>query len=253
MNGLVRALGLFSVVPVPHAPLRRPDAVAALRWLPLVGASAGALAALPLAAVLEWRPRAVLLGAVLSVGVLALLTRALHLDGLADTADGLGSRTPPARALAIMRRSDIGPFGVLAIVFAVGTDIAALATLGGGVWRPMAALALAAAAGRVTVLEAARQGIPAAREDGFGAYVAGSVTTGGVAMAVIAVLGSGALLGWAVDADPLGWVVAPAAALLVTMGFRRHVTARLGGVTGDVFGALVEIATALTLAGLALT
>jgi adenosylcobinamide-GDP ribazoletransferase len=56
-----------------------------------------------------------------------------------------------------------------------------------------------------------------------------------------------------VDASIAGWVVAQAAALVVALAFLLHVRGRLGGVTGDVFGALVEITTALTLAGLALS
>jgi adenosylcobinamide-GDP ribazoletransferase len=211
MIGLRRALALFTVVPVGHlGNLDRAEAVAALRWLPLLGAGLGAVAGLPAVAVLHWAPHALLLGAALSVLVLALLTRGLHLDGLADTLDGLGSRAPSERALEIMRRSDVGPFGVIAIVIVLLIDVTALASYDGNcVWWPLAALAVAAATGRLAALLAAHQSVPPARSE--------------------------------------------AAALLVTLAFLRHVRGRLGGVTGDVFGALVEITTALTLAGLALS
>jgi adenosylcobinamide-GDP ribazoletransferase len=254
MRALVRALGLFSVVPVPIADdLTRPAAIAALRWFPLVGAVLGAVAGLPLTAVLEWVPRAALVGAVLAVGLLALLTRGLHLDGLADTADGLGSRAPAARALEVMRRSDIGPFGVLATVFAVFVDVAALASLDGGVWRPVAALAVAAATGRLCAVHAAHRRVPPARPEGFGGFVAGSVSTPTLGAETVTVLGFGVGLAAAVDASVVGWVVTQAAVLVVCAGLRRHVTRRLGGVTGDVFGALVEVGTALTLVGLAVS
>jgi adenosylcobinamide-GDP ribazoletransferase len=249
---LIGALGLFSVVPLGSGrEFTRTGAVAALRWFPAVGGLLGAAAALPTTAVLQWAPHAALLGAVLGIGVLAILTRGLHLDGLADTVDGLGSRAPAERALEIMRRSDIGPFGVLAIVLAVLVDIAALTSLGEGVWRPVAALAVAAATGRVAALQAAHRRVPSARESGFGAYVAGSVSTPVAAAETVLVLGFGVLLAWTVDASLVGWGVAQAAALVLAAGFRMHTTRRLGGVTGDVFGALVEIGTALTLAGLA--
>ena len=248
------ALALFTIVPVrAPATLSRERAAAALLWFPLVGVGLGALAALPLAAVRAWAPHATLLGAALAVGVLALGSRGLHLDGLADTADGLASRAPAERALEIMRRSDIGPFGVLAIVLAVLVDVTALAAFTGSPWRPVAALAVAAATGRLTVLHAAHRRVPAARASGFGAYVAGSVSTPVAALETVGVLGAAAVLAATVHASVTGWVAAPAAALVVAAGARWHATRRFGGVTGDVFGALVEIGTALTLTGLALS
>ena len=246
------ALALFTVVPVRDATeLTRDRAVAALRWFPLIGAVLGAVAALPLAAVRAWASHATLLGAVLAVALLAMLSRGLHLDGLADTADGLASRAPAERALQIMRRSDIGPFGVLAIVLAVLVDVAALAALDGSSWRPVAALAVAAATGRLAVLHAAHRRVPSARADGFGAWVAGSMSTPVAVLETAVVLGGTAGLAAAVGASIVGWLLAGAGALLVTAAVRWHVTRRLGGVTGDVFGALVEIGTALTLTGLA--
>jgi adenosylcobinamide-GDP ribazoletransferase len=254
VSGLRGAFALFTVLPVGQASsLTRADAVAALRWLPLAGAVVAATAGLPMTAVLHWAPHAAVLGAVLAVLVLVLATRALHLDGLADTVDALGSHAPAERALDIMRRSDIGPFGVAAIVLALLVDVAALDSLGGGVWRPVAALAVAAATGRGAVLLAAHVRVPAARPDGFGGYVAGSLSTPFVVSAVLVIVGFGVGLAATVDASLLGWSVAQLAALALTIAVRRHTTRRFGGVTGDVFGALVEIGTAATLAGLALS
>ena len=254
MSGLRRALALFTIIPVGRlSPLDRQSAVAALRWFPLLGAAVGAVAGLPAVAVLHWSSHALLLGAVLSVVVLVLLTRALHLDGLADTFDGLGSRAPAERALEIMRRSDVGPFGVLAIVLVVLIDVAALASYDGDhVWWPVAALAVTAATGRLAALLAAHRGMPSARADGFGACVADSQPMLVLAAETAAVLGFGAGMAAALDASIAGWVVAQAAAIVVAAGFLLHVRRRIGGVTGDVFGALVEITTALTLAGLVL-
>jgi len=253
MRSLLRALALFSVAPVRvRGDLDRAAAVAALRWLPLVGAAVGAIAGLPAAAVREWAPHAEFLGAVLSVVTLVLLTRALHLDGLADTADGLGSRAPADRALEIMRQSDIGPFGVLALVLVVLVDVAAVASLDGGTWTPVAALATASATGRLAVLLAAHRRVPSARRSGFGAFVAGSVSTPILVLAAAAVLGLGLGLAAAVSAGGLGWPAAQLVAVAVAAAFLAHAVRRLGGVTGDVFGALVELGTAVTLAGLAL-
>jgi len=254
MTGLRRALALFTVVPVGAlGELDRTGAAAAMRWLPLLGAALGAVAGLPVVAVLRWASQAVLLGAVLAVALLALLTRGLHLDGLADTVDGLGSRAPAAGALEIIRRADIGPFGVIAIVLVLLIDVTALASADRGcVWQPVAALAVAAATGRLAALLAAHRSVPPARPDGFGAYVAGSQSSVMLAIEAVVVLGFGVGLAAAVDASLVGWLVAQAAALVVAGGFLLHVRRRIGGVTGDVFGAIVEITTALALAGLAL-
>jgi len=255
MTGLRRAIALFTVVPVGHlGDLDRAEAVAALRWFPLLGAALGAVAGLPAVAVLHWASHAQLLGGVLSVLLLALLTRGLHLDGLADTLDGLGSRAPAERALEIMRRSDVGPFGVIAIVLVLLIDVAALGSYNGDcVWWPVAVLAVAAATGRLAALLGAHRSVPSARAEGFGAYVAGSQSSVVLVIEAAVVLGFGAGMAAAVDASVVGWVVAQAAALVVTTAFLLHTRGRLGGVTGDVFGALVEIATALTLAGLTLS
>jgi adenosylcobinamide-GDP ribazoletransferase len=253
-GGLVRALSLFSIAPVrAPATVTRADAARSLAWLPLLGLALGALAGLPGTVVRQWAPHAPLVGAVAGVAVLAGLTRGLHLDGLADTADGLGSRAPAERALAIMRQSDIGPFGVVTLVLVLVLDIAAIAELPAGVWTPVAALATAAATGRVAVLHAAVQGVPSARPAGFGALVTGSVPLAAAVVQTAGVLAVGAVLAASVGANPGGWVVAQVVALALTLGLRLHTTRRFGGVTGDVFGALLECATALSLAGIALS
>lgn len=253
---MITALGLFTVVPVPARPSLDPAAARrAVRWLPLLGAGLGAVAALPLVAIIEWAPQATLVGAGLAVALLALATRGLHLDGLADTADGLGSRAPAERALAIMRQSDIGPFGVVTLVLVLLLDVAAVAAVAAfaalhdSTWTPCAALAVAAATGRLAVVHAA--GTRPARPDGFGALVHGG---GRVVPAVltVATLAAGAGLALAVGASWWWWLGAQVVALLVAAALRAHTTRRFGGTTGDVFGALVETATAVTLVGLCL-
>jgi adenosylcobinamide-GDP ribazoletransferase len=250
------ALGLFTVLPVRAAPeIGRREAARAVLWLPV----AGVLLAVPAAGVLlaveaggHSAPRR-LLAAALAIGVLALLTGGLHLDGLADTADGLGSRRPRDEALAIMRRSDVGPFGVAALLFTVLVQITALATVSPG-WPGAAAVLLAAVTGRAGVVLATGPGSPAARPDGFGALVAGATTARARAAAGTAVL--------VVAAGTAAVVSGPAAALRAAAGvlagllaadlLRRIAVRRLGGMTGDVFGALIEVAAAPALLALAL-
>jgi len=251
------ALGLFTILPVRAAPeIGGDDAARAVLWLPVVGL----LLAVPAAAVLlaveaggHSGPRR-LLAAALAIAVLALLTGGLHLDGLADTADGLGSRRPRDEALAIMRRSDIGPFGVAALLFTCVLQITALATVNPG-WPAAAVLASAAVTGRVAVVLATGPGTPAARPDGFGALVAGATT----ARARIAASGTLLVAVGVMAAAAWGWypalrgVVAVLAGLLAGDLLRRLARRRLGGMTGDIFGAQIELATATVLVAVALT
>jgi adenosylcobinamide-GDP ribazoletransferase len=251
------AIAMFTAIPVPtdkHRPLTDANAAAALRWLPAVGVLLGGLAGLPTIALLARRPDAGLPAAVVGIGALALLSRGLHLDGLADTADGLGSRAPAERALEIMRRSDIGPFGVVTIVLVVLLDVASLAGSATTAhdWALVPPLVTAAATGRLAAVHAALRGVPAARRSGFGALVAGSVRLSvalGLTFGVLA-LGVGAA---AVErASLVGWPVAQCGGLLVALALRALTTRRFGGVSGDVFGAVIETAVAVTLIGLLL-
>src|SRR5262249_59685382 len=86
-----------------------------------------------------------------------------------------GRRRPRDEALAIMRRSDVGPFGVAALLFTVLVQITALATVHPG-WPGAGAVLLAAVTGRVAVVLATGPGSPAARPGGFGALVAAGTT-----------------------------------------------------------------------------
>jgi adenosylcobinamide-GDP ribazoletransferase len=254
VRGLRVALSLFTVIPAGgSAELAEGDAVTALFWLPVVGLLIGGLGAgVMLVAGADGAngPRR-LLGAVLAVALLALLTGGLHLDGLADTADGLGSRRPAAQALDIMRRSDVGPMGVAALVLLLLIQVAALAAIP-RVPLAAAALVLAAVTSRVAVVAAT--GFPVARPGGFGALVAGRTTAAGRALAI-------AVLGCAVTAATLpfgGWelaargLIAALAGLLAGTFLQLVAWRRLGGMTGDVFGAILEVAAATVLVACAL-
>ncbi|HEY3981143.1 MAG TPA: adenosylcobinamide-GDP ribazoletransferase, partial [Streptosporangiaceae bacterium] len=206
---------LLTVIPVPGrpdpAPPTRRQAGAAMAWAPAVGLALGGAAAAVLWAGARWASP--LLGAVLAIAALAALTGGLHLDGLADTADGLGSRRPAAAALDIMRRSDVGPMGVAALVLVLLIQVTALAAVPRA---PAAGLALALAAVTSRVAVVLATGSAAARPGGFGALIAGQTTARGRAASVIllgcAVAAAGAGLGGA----GLAWrgLAAAAAGLL---------------------------------------
>lgn len=244
MRGLALAVSWLTVLPVRTGPPDPRTAAAALRWAPLVGALVGGLAGavlIGLAAV----GVAPLVAGLLAVGAAALATRGMHVDGLADTADGLGCYGPPERALAVMREGGAGPFAVVTLVVVLGAQAAALAALAPLGGRAVAAAALAAAAGRAAFCWAARRGVPAARPVGLGAAVAGSQPWW---VAPVWGLALGAA-GWGL-AGPRGAAGIGAAALL-TVALSWHTARRFGGMTGDVLGAAAELAATAVLVALA--
>ncbi|MFI0444916.1 adenosylcobinamide-GDP ribazoletransferase [Actinomadura sp. 6N118] len=246
MNGLRLAVSLLTAVPVRAPRVDRDTGGQAMMLAPVVGLVVGGAAALVLV-LGEWLGLARFLQAVLAVAVMAVMTRAFHLDGLADLADGLGSGRPAQDALAIMKRSDIGPFGVVTLLLTLLLQVAALAS---APYAPVAVL-IAAVTGRLALPWACRTGVPSARPDGLGALVSSTITTR-TALAVtgvclLAASGAGLAIG-----RPLYAVAAVLAGVGASLLLLRHATRRLGGVTGDVFGALVETATTAALIVLAL-
>jgi adenosylcobinamide-GDP ribazoletransferase len=245
LGGFRLAVTLLTSIPFsvtvrggPTEPSRR-VAGAAMAWAPVVGLLLGAVAAGVLELAARLARTGPLLAAVLAVTVLVLLTRGLHLDGLADLADGLGSSRPADQALAIMKLSDIGPFGVVTLVLTLLVQVAALAqaqTLGRGVPAVIAAVT----AGRLALTWACRRGVPAARGTGLGAMVAGTVPLAVPIVLTVAALGAAYPFGLTI-------LVGVAAGLAVSLAVSALAVRRLGGITGDVLGALVELTTAACL------
>ena len=234
------ALGTLTVLPVrPPGTVDRRVAGLAMALAPL--------AVLPLAAAVGlavWAGDTLvlppLLTGLLAVVVLALGSGGLHLDGLADTADGLAVPGDPDRRLAVMRTGDVGPVGAAALMLVLMVQAVAVA----GVLDRYGAAAAAVTAGfavavsRGCLAPACARGVPAARGDGLGSAVAGSVPV----PVVVAVVGALAVVGLLLDGGRgvAGVVVAVAVAALVVWRAVRT----LGGVTGDVLGAVVEVALA---------
>ncbi|WP_409331362.1 adenosylcobinamide-GDP ribazoletransferase [Trujillonella humicola] len=251
-TGPLESAALLTVLPVP--PSAAASARGVLPWAPLVGLVLGGLAAgVGVAGAHLVSP---LTGAVLALALLAAATRGLHLDGLADTADGLGPLRGRERALEVMRQGDVGPFGVLTLVLVLllqaATAAALLAADGGWV-----AVWTAVVVARLAMSRAGLPGVPTAAGSSLGRAVAGTVSRPWLAgwLVVVAVLAGGAawLLAGATAGAGAGtdaaWrlLVAAAAGLLAAEALRARAGARLGGVNGDVMGAMGEAAATVVL------
>ena len=238
------AIGTLTAIPVP----------AVLRVSPGVATGAlllAPLAVLPLAAVvggIVWAGGETtvpaLAVAVVALALLALGSRALHLDGLSDVADGLTASYDRERSLAVMKGGTAGPAGVTAVVLVLGAQAAALATFVGDA-RSSVIAGAAVCASRAALWITCAGPVPPARPDGLGATFTRRVP------------GWWALLGWAGLAAAAtlvhpwrGPLAVGLAALVVLLLVLRSVR-RFGGVTGDVFGAAIELALATLLVALA--
>lgn len=227
--GLLAAIGFLTRVPVPPKVFDEAEAQAqSLAWYPLVGLLLGGVLA-----VLAWalRDSPPLLSAALVLCAWVALTGALHLDGLADSADawvgGLGDR---ARTLEIMKDPRSGPLGVVAIVLLLLLKFAALASLPAAGWPALLLAPLLARSG----LTLAFLGTPYVRAGGLGSRLLAAPRRACIGALLLA---AACCLLWP------GWrgVLALVTALVVFALWRHACQKRLGGMTGDTCGALAEM------------
>lgn len=231
MKALFVALAFLTRLPVPQQNADAADFAAAVRLYPVAGLAIGGLVAgagWAAAALDPW------LGALAALAIWIWATGALHLDGLADLADGLGAaHGDRARLLTVMADPHIGSFGVVALGLQLAAKLVLLHLL-----LPAHAMALFAipAAARLGPLVWARF-LPPLKPEGLGAAIAGAVRPRDL-------IGWGAVLAAAAAALP-PLLAAPLAIGALLLWFGR----RLGGMSGDVHGAGIELTeTALLLA-----
>ncbi|HEV3164979.1 MAG TPA: adenosylcobinamide-GDP ribazoletransferase [Isosphaeraceae bacterium] len=237
MSRVTRALwlacGLLTIVPVHLADNEVVEAdLAASRYaFPVVGLAIGLVLA-AMSELLGASPP--LLAAFVLVAVGCLLSGGLHLDGLADTADGLFLTGGPEHRLAVMRDPHVGSFGVVAIVLVLLGKLTALASLPSTGHARSLAIIAAVAISRTLILVCAGSA-RYARPEGTGRVVVEATTFPDALGAAVVVVVLGLVLARAPG------LVASLVALAVAWGLTRVASKRVGGVTGDTLGALVEL------------
>jgi adenosylcobinamide-GDP ribazoletransferase len=251
LDGLRLAFGTLTAIPVP-APtvIDRRSAGRAMALAPVTQ--------LPLVVVLllwGWAVREIpvppLLAAAATLVVITLATRGMHLDGLADTADALSASYDRDKALDVMRRGNIGPGGVAAVVLVLLVDAGALASLLATV-PGVLLVCLSLLASRQLLAWACSTGVPAARPDGLGATVAGTVQRPVVALGFVLLVAVSAL---AMYGSGSTWWTGPIVLSCAALGGAAVIgraIRRFGGITGDVLGAVIEVSLAASLTASAL-
>lgn len=219
-----------ALTPADMAPGRLAGAV---RAFPLVGAGVG-LAGGIVYAVAYWLGLPPVAAALCALTATTLATGALHEDGLADTADGLGGGKTVEDRLRIMRDSHIGAFGVLALVFSIGLRTAALTTLGTP-WLAAAAL-IASGAGSRAFLGVVMRRLDPARTDGLAADAGRPSEEGALTAAAIGAVFALLFLGLGTG------IVAAAAATVAVAAVGQYARRGIGGYTGDILGAAQQVA-----------
>jgi adenosylcobinamide-GDP ribazoletransferase len=241
MRSILVAAVFLTRVPFPIVPSAE-EVSRATRWFPLVGALLGSVLAVLAGALTEVSRLSAAMDALLLVTVWAWMTGGIHLDGLADAADGFGGGRTREDVLCIMRDPRLGSFGVLALIFIVGLKAAALTSL----LERRALVPVLIAAPTMARWSAVALGVwlPYARpEGGMGRVAARFRDLGGLAVATATAA--------FVSALALGFAAAALASitLLITAAVGGLARRRIGGVTGDVFGASMELTEAAVLIG----
>lgn len=259
MRSLRLSIGLFTIIPVGAVASDRRAMRGALLWAPMVGLvvgilAAGVLIAARTAAESFWttlppaNPLGQLLAAAVAVVALTVLSGGLHLDGWADMADGWAARGDKQRTLAVMADPAVGAVGA----FAVAADLL-LSTLALGLavnrGHGTEAIVVAAVVGRLAMVWSSTR--RPARDEGMGAWAAGSVGVTAATLWTVATMVVAAGMAF-VDDDATKRAAAVAVmSVPVALGFAELATwpvrRRLGGVTGDVIGASCQVATTAVL------
>jgi adenosylcobinamide-GDP ribazoletransferase len=231
LEAFLVAIGFLTIIPIRSAGSYDPRTIGrSLAWFPAVGLLIGcALAAVDRLAGSVFTP-SITVALVLATG--AALTGALHLDGLADTADGVFGGRTPERRLEIMRDSRIGSYGLVAVVLALLLQYSALGSIGNAErWRALLIVPALSRAGMVLAIAV----FPYARPAGLGRTFKDHASNIDVVVAYITVLVAAVFI---MRGEGIALLLASIATTLAAGWF---LTRRIGGITGDSYGAIAVL------------
>lgn len=233
-GGLGQAVRFLTVLPFPGGPAPRPFTLGpSLKWFPLVGAGIGALtAAVARLSGRFWPPE---VAALLGLAAAAAVTGGLHLDALADVADGMSVPRTPEATRRVMSDPRLGALGAIGLLLHLALKWALLSGLL-STGRLLPVLAAAGALSRWSLVLTARHFPCAPGPEGMGKHAAGPQSAGAAfPAAAVAVLAAWTALGFALGSFSIGLT------LLAVIGLNRFFVKRLGGITGDTLGAAAEL------------
>lgn len=238
MKDFLRALSFLTILPMGQLPLSEEKELArSMVFFPLVGLVIGLLLALGYYLLSFLFSKSLVLW--LTIGLLALLTRGLHLDGFADTMDGLGSGGTRKKILEVMRDSRIGSFGVISLILLIGAKYFTLDQI------PIPSipytLILMTVMGRNTMVLVCYRSPYARSEGGLAKPFTENLGYREMALSLVSAFGIALLL------MGLKGILVFLGICLFSLGYRFFFIKKLGGVTGDILGAANELAELLCL------
>ena len=240
MKGFLRALSFLTVLPAGASMSSEGDGkdlARSMAFFPLVGLLIGLLLTLGYYLFSIFLPRSIVLW--LTIGLLAFLTRGLHLDGFSDTMDGLASGGTREKILEVMRDSRIGAFGVIGLIFLIGAKYLALVQI--PVSSIYHSLILMTVAGRNSMVLVCFRSPYARSEGGLAKPFTENLVARQLAFSLASAFGIALLLFGAKG------ILLFLAVSLFSLAYRLFFIRRLGGITGDILGAANELAELLCL------
>jgi adenosylcobinamide-GDP ribazoletransferase len=238
MKSFFTALSFLTILPVGRSGVLEAKALArSMAFFPLAGLVLGLILAVCHYLFSSFLPKPIVLW--LTLGLLTWLTRGLHLDGFADTIDGLASGGTKEKILNVMRDSRIGAFGVIGLIFLVGSKYLALDQIPDQ-WIPRSLILLAVMGRNAMVLVCYRSAY-ARSEGGLAKPFAENLTFSELLVSLVLTLA----IGWLIIGFDVIFIFIGTA--LLSLGVRAFFLKKLQGITGDILGAANELAEVLCL------